>query len=171
MIEPKIHRDGRGHFAELYQERRYEEAGIPPLFVQDNLSRSTHGVLRGLHYQNPSPQGKLVSALFGEILDVAVDIRPESETYGQWVAESLSGENGFQLWVPPGFAHGFVVTGAVAVVCYKVTSYYDPAGDGSILWNDPDIGIDWPIKEPVLSDKDARAPLLKDVPRERLAFG
>lgn len=171
VIETKIHRDDRGHFVELYQQRRYQEGGIDGKFLQDNLSYSKHGVLRGLHYQNPNPQGKLVSVLEGEIWDVAVDIRNGSSTFGQWTGETLSGANGLQLWIPPGFGHGFVVTGSEAVVAYKVTSYYDPVGDGSILWNDPDIGIDWPVGSPILSDKDARAPRLRDVPKERLAFG
>jgi dTDP-4-dehydrorhamnose 3,5-epimerase len=170
VVETDVHRDDRGHFVELYRQSRYAPAGIDRTFVQDNLSSSKSGVLRGLHFQNPNPQGKLVSALFGEVWDVAVDIRAGSATYGQWFAERLSGENGLQLWVPEGFAHGFVVLSDSAVVSYKVSSYYDPAGDASILWNDPDLGIEWPVEMPILSDKDAKAPRLRDVPPQRLKF-
>jgi dTDP-4-dehydrorhamnose 3,5-epimerase len=170
VVETSIHRDHRGHFIELYRQSRYDEAGIQRDFVQDNLSYSTANVLRGLHYQNPSAQSKLVSALFGEVWDVVVDIRQGSPTFGKWFGETLSNENGFQMWVPEGFAHGFVVLSPQAVVSYKVSTYFDSSADGSVLWNDPDIGIEWPVAEPILSDKDARAPRLKDVPPERLRF-
>lgn len=170
VVETTLHRDDRGHFVELFQQRRYSEAGIDRVFVQDNLSSSAHGVLRGLHYQNPNAQAKLVSALQGEVWDVVVDIRQGSPTFGKWFAETLSDRNGLQMWVPEGFAHGFLVTGPSAVVTYKVSAYFDPAADGSVLWNDPDIGIEWPVKTPILSDKDARAPRLKEIPPERLYF-
>lgn len=162
IIEPRVFGDQRGFFMETWQQDRYEQAGLPGRFVQDNLSRSRRGVLRGLHYQDPNPQGKLVYVLLGEVFDVAVDIRPDSPTFGDWVGVTLSAENKRQFFVPEGFAHGFCVVSDEALFAYKCTNLYNPAGEGSILWNDPDIGIEWPIDSPVLADKDARAPRLKD---------
>jgi dTDP-4-dehydrorhamnose 3,5-epimerase len=163
LIEPDVYRDDRGYFMETWNQRAYREHGLDVTFVQDNLSHSQHGVLRGLHFQNPHPQGKLVSVLQGEVFDVAVDIRAESDTFGQWEGLTLSAENGRQLYVPEGFAHGFVVTSEAALFHYKCTDFYHPEAEGIIRWNDPDLGIDWPMTEPRLSDRDAAAPFLKDI--------
>ena len=157
LVQPAVHRDTRGHFLETFHAERYALAGIPGPFVQDNLSFSQRGVLRGLHYQWPRPQGKLVHVLQGEVFDVAVDIRRDSPTFGRWVGVTLSAENHHQLWIPPGFAHGFCVTSDAAQVAYKCTDYYVPENEHSIRWNDADIGIAWPISTPVLSGKDAAA--------------
>ncbi len=166
IIEPKVFGDQRGFFLETFQAERYAEmAGINLPFVQDNHSRSGRGVLRGLHFQKTKPQGKLVRVVRGEVYDVAVDIRPESSTYGQWEGVILSEENKRQLWVPPGFAHGFVVLSETADFEYKCTDYYDPSDEGSISWRDPDLAITWPITDVQLSAKDADAPLLKDLQR------
>jgi dTDP-4-dehydrorhamnose 3,5-epimerase len=170
IIEPKVFGDARGYFLETYHARRYAEMGLSAPFVQDNLSYSRRGTLRGLHYQNPQPQGKLVYVLQGEVFDVAVDIRLGSPTFGQWVSARLSADNKRQFYVPPGFAHGFCVTSDEALFAYKCTQLYNPQADGSILWNDEEIGIEWPVSEPLLSDKDRSAPRLKDVPKQRLAF-
>lgn len=157
IIEPKKFGDPRGYFLESYSQRRYEEAGIKGPFVQDNLSFSRRGVLRGLHFQDPNPQGKLVSAPFGEVFDVAVDIRKGSSTFGKWVGVILSAENGRQLWVPPGLAHGFLVVSEMALFSYKCTDYYSPTSEHCLLWNDPEIGIKWPFTEGVeLSQKDVK---------------
>ena len=155
LIEPRVFRDDRGYFLESFQRERYAEAGIALEFVQDNHSYSSRGTLRGLHAQNRKPQGKLVRVVEGEVFDVAVDVRPESETFGQWVGVTLSADNFHQLYIPPGLAHGFCVLSDVAQFEYKCTDYYDPDGEVSIRWDDPDIAIDWPIKAPVLSAKDA----------------
>ena len=164
VIEPIRHGDARGYFAETYRADRYTTAGIAATFVQDNLSRSARGTLRGLHAQAPPhAQAKLVHVLDGEVFDVAVDVRPESETFGQWVGETLSAENGLQLYIPPGFAHGFVVTSEAAVFSYKCTQRYAPASEVSIRWDDPEIGIDWPVASPIVSGKDAAAPPLQQV--------
>ena len=164
IIEPKIFGDERGFFLETFQAGRYEDlAGISLPFVQDNHSRSSKGVLRGLHFQKTKPQGKLVRVVRGEVYDVAVDIRSGSPTYGQWEAVILSEENKTQFWVPPGFAHGFVVLSETADFEYKCTDYYDPYDEGSLLWNDPDLNIPWPIDNPKLSEKDVNAPLLADL--------
>ena len=164
IIEPKVFGDERGFFLETFQSSRYEEfAGINLPFVQDNHSRSSKGVLRGLHFQKVKPQGKLVRVVRGAVYDVAVDIRKNSSTFGQWEGVVLSEENKWQFWVPPGFAHGFVVISETADFEYKCTDYYDPADEGSILWNDPSLGISWPTDEPVLSAKDATAPSLVDL--------
>jgi dTDP-4-dehydrorhamnose 3,5-epimerase len=168
IIEPRVFRDERGHFAETWRRERYHQAGIGADFVQDNVSYSRGGVLRGLHFQNPTPQGKLVTVLQGEVWDVAVDLRESSPTFRQWVGVGLSGENLRQLWIPEGFAHGFVVTGESAVFSYKCTRVYAPTHERSLRWDDPDIGIQWPVAEPVLSLKDAEAPLLRDTPSEHL---
>ncbi len=168
IVEPKVFGDERGFFMESWNGRRYEEAGLPGSFVQDNLSFSAHGVLRGLHFQNPQPQGKLVSVLQGEVFDVAVDIRIGSPTFGRWAGVTLSAENKRQFYVPPGFAHGFVVTSETALFFYKCTDYYAPSAEGVVLWNDPDIGIGWPVAEPVLSERDRAAPPLREMPEESL---
>ena len=166
IIEPKVFGDERGFFLETFQATRYAEtAGISLPFVQDNHSRSSEGVLRGLHFQKTKPQGKLVRVVRGEVYDVAVDIRAGSATYGQWEAVILSEENKKQFWVPPGFAHGFVVMSDTADFEYKCTDYYDPSDEGSLLWNDPDLGIPWPVASPTLSEKDAQAPVLADLSR------
>ena len=157
LIEPLVFGDERGFFLETFQQARYSEAGIDLPFVQDNHSRSTKGVLRGLHFQKSKPQGKLVRVVYGEVFDVAVDIRPESPTFGQWEGVILSEENKRQYWIPPGFAHGFLVLSEIADFEYKCTDYYDPADESAIIWNDPDIGINWPLKEVRLSEKDATA--------------
>lgn len=163
LIEPKVFGDHRGFFLETFQEERYREAGIAQRFVQDNHSRSRRGILRGLHFQRSHPQGKLVSALRGRVFDVAVDIRPESPTFGKWHAAVLDDENHHQLWIPPGLAHGFCVLSDVADFVYKCTDYYHPEDEGAVRWDDPDIGIDWPVAEPILSDKDSKAPRLREI--------
>jgi dTDP-4-dehydrorhamnose 3,5-epimerase len=168
IIEPKVFGDARGFFLETWQQNRYEEAGLPGRFVQDNLSFSTRGVLRGLHYQHPLGQGKLVSIIQGEVFDVAVDIRRGSPTFGKWTGVILSGDNHKQLWIPPGFAHGFCVLSETAYFTYKCTEFYAPASEGGIAWDDPDIGIDWPLAQVSLSAKDEKNVRLKDVPVDRL---
>ncbi|WP_213287262.1 dTDP-4-dehydrorhamnose 3,5-epimerase [Bradyrhizobium sp. sGM-13] len=163
ILEPRLFGDQRGFFLETYQLPRYAEHGISLPFVQDNMSRSSQGVLRGLHLQNPFTQGKLVTALRGRVLDVAVDVRMGSPRFGRHVAVELSEENRRQLWVPRGFAHGFVVLSETADFFYKCDDLYSPKDEVSIRWNDPAIGINWGIEAPSLSAKDADAPLLKDV--------
>ncbi|QGQ98471.1 dTDP-4-dehydrorhamnose 3,5-epimerase [Paenibacillus psychroresistens] len=164
IIEPKVHSDERGFFVESYNQLLFGKYNINHTFIQDNHSLSVEkGVIRGLHYQlKPKAQTKLVRVLVGEIYDVVVDIRPSSETYGQWISVLLSGENKRQLLVPTGFAHGFCTTVINTEVLYKVDEYYSPVHDRGILWNDPSLGIDWPISNPILSDKDHKQPLLKD---------
>jgi len=156
MIEPKVFADDRGFFLESYQKQRFSEAGIDTDFVQDNHSKSQQNVLRGLHYQIRQPQGKLVRVIAGEIFDVAVDIRRDSPTFGQWVGDFLSAENKKMLWIPSGFAHGFLVISPAAEVLYKATDYYAPQWERTIAWNDPTINIKWPLTGimPVLSAKD-----------------
>lgn len=156
VIEPKVFRDARGFFTETFNTGSLKSSGIPSKFVQDNHSRSTLGVLRGLHYQLQSPQGKLVHAARGSIFDVAVDIRVGSPHFGEWYGEELNDENLFSLWIPPGFAHGFCVLSDVADVIYKCTTLYNAADDRGVAWNDPAIGIDWPIIAPIVSDKDSK---------------
>ena len=164
IIEPSVFGDDRGFFLETFQAVRYEqEAGIELPFVQDNYSRSARDVLRGLHFQKTKPQGKLVRVVRGEVYDVAVDIRKGSATFGQWKGVILSEDNKKQFWVPPGFAHGFVVVSTTADLEYKCTDYYDPSDEGSILWSDPDLDIPWPIANPVLSAKDESAKRLVDL--------
>ena len=166
IIEPKVFGDDRGFFLETFQADRYAElAGIKLPFVQDNHSRSSKAVLRGLHYQKTKPQGKLVRVVRGEVYDVAVDIRQDSPTIGQWEGVILSEVNKRQFWVPPGFAHGFLVLSETADFEYKCTDYYDPSDEGSVLWNDPDLDIPWPIATPILSNKDASADRLVDLKR------
>lgn len=163
LIEPRTYADDRGFFRELYKRSDFAANGIPQAFTQVNFSHSQQGVLRGLHFQKPpKAQGKLVMALRGEIFDVAVDIRPESPTYGQWVSQVLSAERLQMLYVPAGFAHGFCVLSEEADVLYKVTEEYAPELERGIVWNDPDIGIHWPIADPILSLKDAQLPLLAE---------
>jgi dTDP-4-dehydrorhamnose 3,5-epimerase len=163
LIEPDVFGDARGYFLETFNAARYRDAGITLPFVQDNVSLSTRGVLRGLHFQNPNAQGKLVQVLAGEVFDVAVDVRAGSPTFGQWVGATLSSANHHQLWVPPGFAHGFVVTSDSAMFGYKCTALYERSSERTIRWDDPDIGIRWPVDDVQLSDKDARAPLLREL--------
>ena len=163
IIEPHVVGDERGFFLETFQAVRYEqEAGIDLPFFQDNHSRSARGVLRGLHFQKTKPQGKLVRVVRGEVYDVAVDIRKGSATFGEWEGIVLSEDNKKQIWVPPGFAHGFIVLSDTADFEYKCTDYYDPNDEGCILWNDPDLGIPWPVATPVLSTKDENAKRLVD---------
>lgn len=168
VIEPQVFGDARGFFYESYNEAKYREAAIDRRFVQSNISRSARGVLRGLHYQWPHPQGKLVSVLEGEVYDVAVDIRRGSPTFGQWAGVMLTAENHRHFWIPEGFAHGFCVVSEFATFSYQCTDLYDAKADGGVRWDDPAIGIDWPISTPLLSDKDSKAPLLADVPQDRL---
>jgi dTDP-4-dehydrorhamnose 3,5-epimerase len=168
VLEPKVFGDARGYFMESWNLRRYREAGIEGTFVQDNISVSRRGILRGLHCQNPNPQGKLVSVLQGEVFDVAVDLRRESATFGKWHATSLSSENKRQFFIPAGFAHGFLVLSETAMFHYKCTDFYSPKDEMTLRWNDPELGINWPMKEPLLSEKDARGLLLRDLPREKL---
>ncbi|MDO8945978.1 MAG: dTDP-4-dehydrorhamnose 3,5-epimerase [Desulfocapsaceae bacterium] len=163
IIEPKVFGDERGFFLETWSRKRYQDMGINVDFVQDNLSFSGRGVLRGLHFQNPQPQGKLVYVLQGEVFDVAVDIRKGSPTFGRWHGAVLSGENKRQFWVPAGFAHGFCVTSDTALFAYKCTELYAPQHEKSIRWDDPALAIDWPINEPQVSDKDRLAPMLADI--------
>ena len=160
VIEPAIHADGRGFFLETYHADRYREHGIPGPFVQDNHSRSVAGTLRGLHLQIRRPQGKLIRVIEGEIYDVAVDVRCGSPTFGRWVGVTLTAENFRQMYVPPGFAHGFAVVSPIAQVEYKCTDLYDPASEIGVAWNDPALGITWPVSQPVLSTRDSQHPTL-----------
>jgi dTDP-4-dehydrorhamnose 3,5-epimerase len=168
ILEPKVFGDARGFFMETFSAKRYQEAGIVGQFVQDNISFSQRGVLRGLHFQNPNSQGKLVEVFVGEVFDVAVDIRLGSPTFGKWVGAVLSADNHRQFFVPAGFAHGFCVLSETALFHYKCTDYYNPAAEGGISWNDADIAIDWPILNPQLSAKDAAYGRLKEFPKEQL---
>jgi dTDP-4-dehydrorhamnose 3,5-epimerase len=164
IIEPNVFGDERGFFVETFQSERYREvAGIALPFVQDNHSRSKRGVLRGLHRQTRHVQGKLVRAARGEIFDVAADIDPKSATFGRWVGVTLSDTNHRQLWIPPGYAHGFVVVSEIADFEYKCTDYYDPESEAGVIWNDPDLDIAWPIETPTLSEKDKRLPKLAEL--------
>jgi len=169
IIEPRIFGDSRGFFLETWNHERYRAVGFPNVaFVQDNHSRSQKGVLRGLHFQLNHPQGKLVQVATGIVFDVAVDVCPESPTYRQWVGTELSEENHRQLWIPPGYAHGFCVLSEMADFQYKCTEFYHPEDESGVLWNDPDIGIDWPLREPLLSQKDAALPKLAGISKEQL---
>ena len=166
IIEPKVFGDDRGFFLEIFQAERYSQlAGINLPFVQDNHSRSSRGVLRGLHFQKTKPQGKLVRVVRGEVYDLALDVRKGSPTFGQWEGVILSEENKRQFWMPPGFAHGFLVLSDTADFEYKCTDYYDPSDEGSVLWNDPDLDIPWPLADPILSNKDASDDRLVDLKR------
>jgi dTDP-4-dehydrorhamnose 3,5-epimerase len=168
LFHVQVFHDSRGRFLELHHEERYAGAGVDARFVQDNVSVSKRHVLRGLHFQHPRAQGKLISVLEGEVFDVAVDVRRGSPTFARWVGFTLSGENAAQLWIPPGFAHGFVVTGEHALVAYKCTEPYVPAAEHTVRWDDPEIGIEWPVTEPELSLRDATAPTLAALPEDAL---
>ena len=163
IIEPEVHSDSRGSFYESYVHKKYQEQGIDCEFLQDNHSLSKKGVLRGLHYQENPDQAKLVRVTHGEVFDVAVDIRKGSPTFGKWSGVVLSAENHRQLFIPVGYAHGFCVLSETAEFLYKCSAYYAPTGEKGVLWNDPDIGIAWPIKAPLLSEKDKRLPRLRDI--------
>lgn len=164
VIEPRVFPDDRGYFKETYQKRRYAEAGIDAEMVQDNCSRSARGTLRGLHFQVQQPQGKLVEVTAGEIFDVAVDVRRDSPWFGRWTGVRLSESNHLQIYVPPGFAHGFCVLSEEATVTYKCTDYYAPEHERTLLWNDPDVGIEWPLSEPPrLSEKDEAGRMLAEL--------
>jgi dTDP-4-dehydrorhamnose 3,5-epimerase len=168
ILEPQVFGDARGFFYESYNKGTWDDAGIRAQFIQTNVSRSARGVLRGLHYQWPNPQGKLVSVLEGEVYDVAVDIRRGSPTFGQSAGVMLTADNHRHFWVPEGFAHGFCVLSEFATFTYQCTALYDAKADAGIRWNDAALGIDWPLSDPLLSDKDGKTPLLADVPPERL---
>jgi dTDP-4-dehydrorhamnose 3,5-epimerase len=169
LIEPQVFGDHRGWFCETWQQERYVEQGIGPIFVQDNQAFSGQGTLRGLHIQNPYGQGKLVQVVTGAVFDVAVDVRRDSPTFGHWVGAELSAENKHQFWVPPGFLHGYLVTSETAIFSYKCTDTYHPETQFAVRWDDPEIGILWPAGiKPILSDKDRDAPLLREIPAERL---
>lgn len=170
LIEPDIFGDERGFFLEIWNKKRYESLGIQEQFVQDNLSLSKQGVLRGLHFQYPCGQGKLVTVLWGEVFDVAVDIRVGSPSFCQWVGVKLSAKNKAQLFIPAGFAHGFCVLSEYALFAYKCSEFYNPTTEGGICWNDPQIAIAWPIKEPLLSEKDKKYPKLSQIPLQDLPF-
>lgn len=168
IIEPKVFTDARGFFVETYQLERYQSMGITTEFVQDNLSFSSRGVLRGMHCQNPHAQGKLVQVLLGEVWDVAVDIRRNSPYFGKWTAVTLSSVTKNQFYIPPGFAHGFCVLSDTALFAYKCTDYYHPCDETGFRWDDPEVRIAWPIREPILSDADAKLPLLQEIALEKL---
>ena len=168
VLDFTVHRDARGAFAETWHEVRHREAGVPSRFVQDNVSWSSRGVLRGLHFQWPHAQGKLISVLAGEVFDVAVDVRAGSPSFGQWAGYTLSHDAGRQLYLPPGFAHGFVVLSEHAIFSYKCTDFYRPDAERLLRWNDADVGIEWPVKEVHLSDRDSRAPRLRDLSPDHL---
>lgn len=168
LLEPKVYGDSRGFFLETYQHAKYQEMGISKLFVQDNVSRSQRGVLRGLHFQLEKPQAKLVSVFRGAVFDVAVDVRHGSPTFGQWVGFELSDQNHRQLYIPEGFAHGFEVLSDEADFFYKCSDYYHPAAEFGVCWNDPAIGIQWETTQPIISDKDSVYPLLAQLSTEQL---
>jgi dTDP-4-dehydrorhamnose 3,5-epimerase len=168
LIEPKVFGDTRGYFVETWNHARYRDAGLPATFVQDNVSRSIRGVLRGLHFQNPKAQGKLVTVLEGEVYDVSVDIRVGSPTFGRAVGVVLSGESKRQIFIPPGFAHGFCVTSESALFMYKCTELYSPEAEQGIIWNDPDLGVRWPVEQPTLSTKDTKYQRLRDIEKSSL---
>ena len=168
LIEPKVFGDARGYFMETWNQSKYQDAGIGPQFVQDNVSFSRRGALRGLHFQNPHPQGKLVSVLQGEVLDVVVDLRRPSPTFGQYEVVNLSSENKRQFYIPPGFAHGFAVLSETALFHYKCTDFYSPKDEMTLRWNDPAVGIQWPITDPIVSEKDSKGFILNEIPLERL---
>lgn len=168
IIEPKVFSDNRGYFFESFQAERYLQHGIPGHFVQDNFSHSVKNTLRGLHYQLKHPQGKLISVSYGSVLDVIVDIRLSSPTFGESLCIELNAESPKQVYIPPGMAHGFFVLSDTVGFCYKCTDYYHPQDERGILWNDPDLKIGWPADEPILSPKDKEYPRLKDVPKDQL---
>jgi dTDP-4-dehydrorhamnose 3,5-epimerase len=168
VLEPKVFNDERGYFYETWNKQAFADCGLHLEFKQANVSSSTRGVLRGLHYQWPKPQGKLVQVLEGEAYDVAVDIRRDSPNYGRWASVILSAENKRQLWIPPGFAHGFVALSELVTFSYLCTETYDPECDANLRWDDAHLAIDWPVSNPKLSNKDAKAPFLCDIPPEKL---
>lgn len=168
IIEPKVFADARGFFMEMWNEKRYREAGVDCRFVQDNVSSSRRGIVRGLHFQNPNPQGKLMWVMEGEVFDVAVDLRQSSPTFGRWHGVNLSAQNHLQFFVPPGFAHGFAVLSESALFAYKCTEPYSPEDEATLLWDDPDVGVRWPVTDPVLSEKDRNGVRLRDLPEDRL---
>ena len=168
IIEPEVFDDPRGYFMESYNQRRYQDIGIKADFVQDNISFSKGRTLRGLHYQYPHTQAKLVQVLKGEVFDVAVDIRPQSTTFGKWIGKYLSDKNRQQLFIPEGFAHGFCVVSDEAIFMYKCSDLYARDCEKGILWSDPDLNIDWPVNDPLVSDKDSKLPYLKDITADRL---
>jgi dTDP-4-dehydrorhamnose 3,5-epimerase len=169
LLQPRVLRDARGHFFESWHTERYAALGVEATFVQDNVSHSTRGVLRGLHLQHPDGQGKLITVLRGAIYDVAVDVRRGSPRFGRWCGATLTADDARQLWIPPGFAHGFLVLGDDALVVYKCTAHYSPTSELTIAWNDPEVDVEWPLDgAPVLSPRDAEAPRLAEVPEERL---
>ncbi len=170
VLEPDVFRDERGFFLETFHEQKYEDLGIKSKFVQDNLSLSSKGILRGLHFQYRHPQAKLVQVILGEVFDVAVDIRQGSLTFGKWFGIMLSQNNLYQMFIPEGFAHGYWVVSETALFAYKCSDFYSPADEGGLLWSDPDIGIQWPASEPVLSQKDSRLPRLSEFPKDWLTF-
>ena len=171
LITPQSFGDSRGFFLEMYQRKRYTQAGLTMEFVQDNSSRSQKGTLRGIHFQNPHAQGKLVSVSRGRVFDVAVDLRQNSPTYRQWYGVELDDEKHRQLWLPPGFGHGFYVLSDLADFSYKCTDYYHPESDCGIRWDDPDLGIQWPLAgKPLFSDKDFKLPFLRDIKSEQLFY-
>ncbi|MCK4958956.1 MAG: dTDP-4-dehydrorhamnose 3,5-epimerase [Planctomycetes bacterium] len=168
IFEPKVFTDGRGCFIETWSKQRYEDAGINVSFVQDNISYSAKGVLRGLHYQHPHQQGKLIKVIRGEVFDVAVDIRLDSATFGKWTSVTISEDNHRQIYIPPGFAHGFCVLSDEAIFSYKCTDYYNGPCEGGVRWDDPDIGIDWPITAPSVSPKDAALTKFSEISEDKL---
>jgi len=170
VLEPDVFRDERGFFLETFHEQKYEDIGIKSKFVQDNLSLSSKGILRGLHFQYRHPQAKLVQVILGEVFDVAVDIRQGSLTFGKWFGIMLSQNNLYQMFIPEGFAHGYWVVSETALFAYKCSDFYSPADEGGLLWSDPDIGIQWPSSEPILSQKDSRLPRLSEFPKDWLTF-
>ncbi|MEI6127129.1 MAG: dTDP-4-dehydrorhamnose 3,5-epimerase [Pseudomonadota bacterium] len=168
IIKPDVLRDNRGFFMEVYHQKKYADTGLNRTFVQDNYSHSSKGILRGLHFQLKYPQGKLVYVVKGEIFDVAVDIRKGSPTFGRWIGEVLSEENNYQIFIPEGFAHGFCVISETADIIYKCTDFYHPDDDRGVLWSDEQIGITWPFRNPTVSDKDSRHPMLHTMPDDLL---
>jgi dTDP-4-dehydrorhamnose 3,5-epimerase len=168
LVEPRVFGDQRGYFYETYQRERYAEGGITAEFVQDNISFSRQNTLRGLHYQHPGGQAKLVQVLEGAIFDVAVDVRHGSPTFGKWVGVTLSSEKQRQLYIPAGFAHGFCVLSPTALFMYKCSDYYAPQHEGGVRWDDPDLAIEWPVKRPLLSERDSSFPVLKDIANQNL---
>ncbi|MGA2658617.1 MAG: dTDP-4-dehydrorhamnose 3,5-epimerase [Verrucomicrobiota bacterium] len=168
IVEPAVFGDARGFFMELWHQGRYREHGLEADFVQDNLSFSRRGALRGLHFQNPNPQAKLLQVLQGEVFDVGVDLRRSSPTFGRWHGLVLSSENKRQFYLPAGFAHGFAVLSEAALICYKCSTFYCPKDELALRWDDPDVGIQWPLDKPMLSEKDAKGLRLRDLPPERL---